>query len=97
MSWMIDRDYLAAEMDDQSSNVGRGQYDSDSPPDMPHLFRLRDDDGEVYYGGRYDDGALENDEEYGGLYQAFRWGAYDAGSSDLQIRNGNGSWESVYG
>lgn len=95
MAWKIDRDYLAETPDE--SEVGRGQYDFENEEPMPHRFRLRDDDGIVYYGGRYNDIAELDDETWGGLYQAWQWGAGWAGTTDLQIKTKHGAWESVYG
>lgn len=95
MSWKIDRDYLADAP--EQSDVGRGQYDEGAPAPMSYRFRLLDDDGEVYYGGRYDAAALDDDEAYGGLYQALKWGASNAGCADLQVKTPAGEWESIYG
>ena len=88
MSWRIDRHYGAR--DGEPTNVGRGQYDENNPPTMPYRFRLRDDDGEIYYGGGYDAAAVAEDggesDTYGSLYLAWRWGEYDSGATDLQVK-----------
>jgi hypothetical protein len=79
MAWRIDRDYISD--GDRPSAVGtrQGQPEGDT-----FSFRLRDDDGEVYYHGVADD--RHEDDEDGGLYLALKWGEWYAGATDLQVR-----------
>jgi hypothetical protein len=88
MAWKIDRDYLDGTTD--RSKVGTMSLGPDLEGET-FRFRLRDDDGEVYYGGVADKAAAEADEdEQGGLYEAYRWGTYDSGTTDLQMHPADG-------
>lgn len=80
MAWKIDRDYLA-EADEQTA-VGIGQGE---PSGETFRFRLLDDDGIPYYGGRADQSAADADMADGGLYQALRWATADAGCTSLEL------------
>ena len=86
MSWKIDRDYLALPGD--RSDVGKGQWPDSGEPPMPYRFRLLDGDGEVYYGGRYSEFALDG-AGWGSLYDALKWGESNAGCADLQVKVGD--------
>jgi hypothetical protein len=84
MAWKIDRDYInGGEGDPVPSRVGLGSGELEGPT---FRFRIRDDDGEVYYGGVADDAAARDDEAPGGLYTALQWATHDAGATDLQVR-----------
>lgn len=90
--WVIDRDYInGGEGDSVPSRVGvsRGTVD---PKDRVR-FRLLDDDGEVYYGGWLTE--AEDGESAGSSLWDF--GARDGGTTDLQVRNAAGAWESYIG
>jgi hypothetical protein len=82
MAWVIDRDYLWREGDDLPKRVGVGQGDLTGET---YRFRLRDEDGEIHYGGRCDAAAADDDEAEGGLYQAYRWGMADTGATELEL------------
>lgn len=81
MAWRIDRDYLDGRTDESAVGVHQGDLGPET-----FRFRLLDDDRRVYYGGVADRWAAENDEEYGGLYQADQWGTVYAGAIWLQVR-----------
>jgi hypothetical protein len=87
MAWKIVRDHTE-EPGSENSAVGIGQGDlvGETQP-----FILYDDDGECYFEGRVDADGIDDDEEYGGLYQAFKWGMAFAGTTDLRMQG-----ESVY-
>lgn len=106
MAWVIKRDYLDGKGSDA---IGRGQGTLQG---VTFAFRLRDDDSVVYYRGEADTNAALNDDEEGGLYEAYRWGTYYAGTTDLQIPARDGwrfglvdqrlhtnpdEWVSIYG
>ena len=93
MAWVVTKDHLEPELSEYNRK-GTGQWQGKTAPelkDLPHRAKLYDDDGELYYTVAFDDWADEHDEEYGGLYEAWRWGMYDAGATDLRV---NG--ESIY-
>jgi hypothetical protein len=81
MAWRIDRDYLDGNTDDSRVGTGQGELGSET-----FRFRLLDDDQNVYYGGVADREAAENDDEEGGLYQANKWGEWNAGAVWLEVR-----------
>lgn len=92
MAWKIDRDYLTTEAYVKIGMPSRVGVESNSPAltGKTYRFRLRGDDGEIYYGGTFDLAALEcadtgDDTGTGGLYEALEWGMYDAGATDLQL------------
>jgi hypothetical protein len=83
MAWRIDHDYLD---DGDRSQVGRASL-GPAVRGETFAFRLRDDDGEVYYHGVADKRASETpDGEEGSLYEALLWAAHFAGCTDLQVR-----------
>lgn len=82
MAWRIDRDYLYDPKWDEESRVGRGQGELSGDR---WRFRLRDEDGQVHYGGEFDRAAAEDDESYGGLYQLWQFGMSDTGATDLEL------------
>src|SRR6476659_6901969 len=94
MAWVITQDHTTQPEDGLPSRVGRGQWgDENVPgteaPKLPLRFRLRYEDEEdgVAYSGRYDVAAVQDDdEEWGGLYQALKWGEWDVGATILQVR-----------
>ena len=95
--WEIDRDYINDGDDKrvgftgETVNVGLG-------PIMPEIitlphgpvarFRMRDDDGEVYYGGW-----LHNDDDCLNQQAALDFGMCDAGCTIIEIKVGNGKWK----
>ena len=55
MQWVITKDFINS--DDavtRDKEVGRGTYPFDKRSNLPHHFRLLDDDGEVYFQGKCD-------------------------------------------
>lgn len=88
MTWIVTHDHLDDGSDGIPSRVGVGQWDGDTPPpldSLPLRCKLYDDDGELYYTIAYDQSADDNDEDWGGLYQAYQWGMSDAGTTDLRV------------
>jgi hypothetical protein len=92
MAWKIDRDYLES---GDISAVGTRQGEIE-PGAETFRFRLKDDDGRVYYGGVADRAAAEDDEDYGGLYQANAWGEAYAGAIWLEVKAGEAATFGLY-
>lgn len=89
MAWIITKDHLADE--EQATGAGQwGRPETQSEPpnteSLPYRFRLMDEDGVIHFSGRFDDEALDRSAEWGGLYEAYKWGAYMSGSTDLYVR-----------
>jgi hypothetical protein len=80
MAWRIDRDYIDTGAD-SAVGTSQGELEGDT-----FGFRLADDDLEVYYHGIADAAAAADDELYGGLYEADRWGTWNAGTVRLEVR-----------
>lgn len=82
MAWKIDRDYLAEPDDVSRVGWGVGKLQGDT-----WRFRLRDEDGEVHYGGIFDRAAAENDvaEDGSGLYTLWQFGMSDTGATELEM------------
>lgn len=81
MAWKIDRDYLDGKTDDSRVGTGQGELGAER-----FRFRLLDDDQNVYYGGVADRAAVDDDEAFGGLYEANRWGEWNAGAIWLEVK-----------
>ena len=81
MAWKIDRDYIS---DPNRTQVGRASAGRELMGST-FRFRLRDSDGEIYYGGVADVAAAEDDLSSGGLYDALQWATYYDGCTDLQV------------
>ena len=89
--WIINEQHLGPEY---AEIVGQGQWgrqgDNSGQPPMgafPFVFRLKDDDGELYFSGRYDSEAADADEHtWGGLDMAWKWGMAYAGATILEVR-----------
>ncbi|MDH2436847.1 hypothetical protein QCD60_30495 [Pokkaliibacter sp. MBI-7] len=81
MKWIITKDLL----DGADTGYGnhRGELD-----ELPHVFRLLDDDGIAYYEGRSDDNSSED------AFEPLDWAAAHAGCTEIQYRNG-GRWETL--
>lgn len=92
MAWIITKDQITKKGEGGYA-FGRGQWGEQGvhsgPPStgcLPFSFRLLDDDMQIHYSGRYDAEALENDEEWGGLYLAGLWGAGFSGALHVQVK-----------
>jgi hypothetical protein len=95
-AWLITKDHITEPGDDLPSRVG-WQGPHDAPAGLLErlndgdglTFRMKDDDGEVYYEGRY----LGPDDEdmFGPLDDL---GRPDAGAVDIQYRE-HGKWVSL--
>lgn len=100
----IDKDYLADRDEQSTSRVGiewtKEQIESNFLPDTKLVihpdtktrFRMKDDDGEVYYGGW-----LINDDECMVQRVLLQWGAHDAGCTTIEVKNENDEWEAEIG
>ena len=89
MPWIITKDYLNSGPDDPSNRKGVGSKDcpKDWEKSLPDTFRLFDDDGELYYEGRFDSNADD-------CFDPLDWGAYDAGCVKLKYQEGGkGEWK----
>lgn len=101
-AWIIDTDHLA-DVDGQDDAGTTGP--SDAPSELLDIlendetqgtpFRILDDDGELYYQGRY----LGLTEEYSADSE---WGfkplvdfGEGAGATEIQYKNSKGSWEAL--
>jgi hypothetical protein len=85
----IDRDYISAP--EFKSRAGiywtRDQVDADGIEDASRLrFRMKDDDGEIYYGGW-----LLNDPQGEVQLMLLQWGAHDAGCTSIEVKL-DGKW-----
>lgn len=66
MAWQIDRDYLYHRDPEFYRELGVGTLAGVCEGEMTgprYRFRLRDDDGQVYYGGWYDEQAARADDD----------------------------------
>jgi hypothetical protein len=91
--WVITKDLLFNPQFDSHPIVGKGRYGLiyESPEDpklielMPHTFRLRDDDGILYYEGRTNDDSS---------FDPLDWAMNYAGCTRLEFKNkATGVWE----
>lgn len=86
--WIIDSETVTGNLD-MLSRVGWTSKDYVEGTDLPYRFRMRDDDGDIYYTGRSDDNSSE---------VAFAplddLGTPDAGATEIQYLN-NGIWETL--
>lgn len=92
--WEIDRDYLSEEGEEKRVGVKGDTINIGMHPILPEYlnlpggpivrFRLKDDDGEVYYGGW-----LHNDGEGLNQQAALAYGKTDAGCTTIEIKSGN--------
>jgi len=86
-AWIIDRDYLN-EPGDEYNRVGYGEGEIPTGA-TTYRFRLRDEDGEVHFGGRYTAEAITEDVEGGDtelLYDALGFGIADTGACILEVK-----------
>lgn len=94
-AWVIDRDHLD---DGQDSEVGVSGPSTASNVLLVQLkqrgagtkFRMRDDDGILYYEGRILIDGDEDGEELFGPLEDF--GMPNAGCTEIQYRNNDGEW-----
>lgn len=95
--WEIDRDYIT-EKDEtnrvgvtgETVNVGAGIVAPEFitlPPGPVTRFRMKDDDGNVYYGGW-----LHNDDEGLNQQAALEFGRHDAGCTTIEVKDASGLW-----
>lgn len=86
--WRIDKDYIS----DDGDRVGvEGHKFFDFPlveNDLPTTdklirFRMKDDDGEIYY-----EGELHNDSEAKNQLMALEFGKFDAGCTTIEVKVG---------
>ena len=82
MAWKIERDHIAEMFGDESERAGFGRGNLEGET---FRFRLRDEDGEIHYSGRFDRDAADNDMERTGLYSLWEFGMADTGATDLEL------------
>lgn len=104
--WEIDRDYINGKGDDfvpsrvgttgESVNIGVSPIAPDYielPPGDVVRFRMKDDDGNVYYGGW-----LHNDPEGLNQQAALAYGMHDAGCTTIEVKDqGSRLWRQEIG
>lgn len=100
--WIIDKDYIADETADQGTLLNAKGLcgPSDIPAfvlaDLRHgsgdAFRLYDDDGELYYQGRFIDADDDWTLEYQPLYD---FGEPNAGCTMIKYKQADGSWKLI--
>jgi len=83
MRWVITDD-----CGDDGLAVGSGNFPLGRLAELPHRFRLRDDDGEVYYLGRSDDQDSE------AAFAPLDWATGYAGCTEIQYWR-DGHWETL--
>jgi hypothetical protein len=85
--WVITADHICGKVTDDfslPSRVGYGNFKGD-PNELPHEFKLYDDDNELYYEGR-----CSSDESF----QPLDWAEGDAGCTYIKYKNPKtGTWE----
>ena len=96
MRWIITRDHIyerfKAECPDGfeppyrndagTCSVGNIFADTDIKKELPFLFKIYDDDGELYYEGRSDE------EEF----EPLDWATWNAGATEIHYKQEDGSW-----
>lgn len=80
MAWKITRDIL-----DNKNVYIASLHDQ---VEMPHKFRLLDDDGEVYFEGWSNDNNSER------AFEPLDWAMADSGCTEIQYFN-DGKWETL--
>lgn len=97
--WAFDRDYLN-DASDELNRVGAGEtaagveFGGLKATNVidPVRFRILDDDGEPYYGGSISRSWLDGEEER--AFAPLKFGAWDAGATELQYRDGE-QWKTL--
>lgn len=87
-AWLITWDGVTPGMEDMTSRAGRVGEGTLTTDEEHYTFKLYDDDGEHYYSGKFNAEAylIGDDESEGALINAWQWGMYDAGTTDLRIK-----------
>ncbi|MDR0826836.1 MAG: hypothetical protein LBN33_03015 [Desulfovibrio sp.] len=95
--WIITKDLISDCVPDGTSRVGvhSADYDAERFAVLPTLpVRVLDDDGEVYYEGRATrERILDSYEDR--AFDFLDWAMADAGCTELQYKEGRGSWETL--
>lgn len=87
--WIITQDLLCDSKDpDDVSAVGRGNHGG-LVGTLPYEFRLRDDDGLIYYYGR------SNDRESESAFTPLDWSMGYAGCTSIEYKQDSGEWEQL--
>jgi hypothetical protein len=101
-AWVIDTDHLADHGGEPGTLAGNAATIT-GPRDAPegllaqlaagggHKFRLKDDDGELYYSGRLA-GDRESEDGFGPLDD---FGLPNAGCTEILYLTGEGKWETL--
>lgn len=87
--WRIDKDTITQAGDSTPSRAG-WQYGALTEPTIP--FRLRDDDGILYYEGVVtDDSTIHDDDAPDWQYELLKWAEHDAGCTTIEVKR-SGEW-----
>lgn len=97
-AWKITRDHLAQGDDDEAGTYGPSTISDEQVAQLDRgeglTFRMRDDDGELYYTGRIvgvgDDPASLDEEAFSPLVD---FGTPNAGAVTIEYRQASGQWE----
>ena len=94
-AWIITKDHLATELGDRSEVGISGPSDITVQQKIAldegqgAEFQMRDDDGELYYTGRFI-GDANSEDAFAPLMD---FGTPNAGATDIYYRNAKGQWE----
>ena len=87
--WLITEDKTADTQYPEGTNMnakGKASYNySGDPNALTHKFRMKDDDGEIYYLGKCDRESFRPLDDFG---------AFNAGCTTIEYLN-NGKWEAL--
>lgn len=91
--WIITRDYIHKpdpNYPDEKSAVGVASRYYEDGEDLPHKFRMLDDDGHVYYHGKCS--SCDDEHAFAPLED---FGTPNAGCTEIQYKNAKGEWETL--
>lgn len=84
MQWVVTKDKLVDDKYITKSEVGRGTFKG-NPGELPYTWRVKDDDGEIYYYGKSDRKEFE----------PLEWAQAHAGATSIEYKNEAGQWETL--
>jgi hypothetical protein len=87
--WVITRDYISRGTDSKSAVGTASRYYEDGE-DLPHPFRMLDDDGNVYYHGKCS--SCDDEHAFAPLED---FGTPNAGCTEIQYKNAKGEWKTL--
>lgn len=92
----IDRDYLADDDGSLSGKTWAGKVIDESPQPERVRWRLKDDDGNVYFGGWLEDAGAKIPDSADPWLFLVEWGAAYAGCTRVEEKR-DGEWVAVIG